>query len=163
MTILIIIIAFLAGITAFLITPREENPQIVVPAANIIVAKPGASPDEVEQLIIKPLEAILQGMRGVEHTYGRATDSMGVVTVQFKVGEDKEDALVKLYDHVMSNIDRIPPGARQPLIKPVDVDNVPILTISLSSDSVDVLSIAFRKSSLLTFISNLNSFGIASL
>lgn len=137
LTVLIIIFAFLAGITAFLNTPREENPQIVIPAANIIVTKPGASPDEVEQLIIKPLEAILQGMRGVEHTYGIATDSMGIVTVQFKVGENKEDALVRLYDHVMSNIDRIPPGARQPLIKPIDVDDVPILTISLSSDKVD--------------------------
>ena len=137
LTVLIIIFAFLAGITAFLITPREENPQIIVPAANIIVAKPGATPDEVEQLIIKPLESILQGMRGVEHTYGIATDSMGVVTVQFNVGEDKEDSLVKLYDHIMSNIDRIPPGTEQPLVKPVDVDNVPILTISLSSDTID--------------------------
>ena len=137
LTVLIIIFAFLAGITAFLITPREENPQIIVPAANIIVAKPGASPDEVEQLIIKPLESILQGMRGVEHTYGIATDSMGVVTVQFNVGEDKEDSLVKLYDHIMSNIDRIPPGTEQPLVKPVDVDNVPILTISLSSDTIE--------------------------
>ena len=137
LTVLIIVFAFLAGITAFLITPREENPQIIVPAANIIVAKPGASPDEVEQLIIKPLESILQGMRGVEHTYGIAKDSIGVVTVQFNVGEDKEDSLVKLYDHIMSNIDRIPPGTEQPLVKPVDVDNVPILTISLSSDTVD--------------------------
>lgn len=137
LTVLIIVFAFLAGITAFLITPREENPQIVVPAANIIVAKPGASPDEVEQLIIKPLESILQGMRGVEHTYGIAKDSMGIVTVQFNVGEDKEDSLVKLYDHIMSNIDRIPPGTEQPLVKPVDVDNVPVLTISLSSDTAD--------------------------
>lgn len=137
LTVLIIIFAFLAGITAFLITPREENPQIIVPAANIIVAKPGASPDEVEQLIIKPLESILQGMRGVEHTYGIATDSMGVVTVQFNVGEDKEDSLVKLYDHIMSNMDRIPPGTEQPLVKPVDVDNVPVLTISLSSDTIE--------------------------
>ena len=137
LTVLIIVFAFLAGITAFLITPREENPQIIVPAANIIVGKTGASPDEVEQLIIKPLESILQGMKGVEHTYGIATDSVGIVTVQFTVGEDKEDALVKLYDHIMSNVDRIPPGTDQPLIKPVDVDNVPILTISLSSDTVD--------------------------
>ncbi|MCK5360662.1 MAG: efflux RND transporter permease subunit, partial [Gammaproteobacteria bacterium] len=137
LTILIIVFAFLAGISAFLITPREENPQIIVPAANIIVTKAGASPDEVEQLIIKPLESLLQGMKGVEHTYGIATDSMGIVTVQFKVGEDKEEALVKLYDHIMSNVDRIPPGTDQPLIKPVDVDNVPILTISLSSDTAD--------------------------
>jgi multidrug efflux pump subunit AcrB len=137
LTILIIVFAFLTGIAAFLLTPREENPQIIVPAANIIVSKPGASPDEVEQLIIKPLESLLQGMRGVKHTYGIASESQGVVTVQFEVGEDKEDSLVKLYDHIMSNIDRIPPGTEQPLVKPVDVDNVPILTISLSSDTLD--------------------------
>ena len=117
--------AFFAGLMAFWLTPREENPQIVVPAANIIVAKPGASPEEVEQLIVKPLEAILQGMSGIDHTYGVAAASVGVVSVQFEVGEDKEDSLVKLYDRIMSNLDRMPPGTRQPLVKPVDVDDVP--------------------------------------
>jgi len=137
LTLLIILISLLAGILAFLTTPREENPQIVVPAANIIVSKPGATPKEVEELVVKPLEAILQGMTGVDHTYGTAMESQGVVSVQFDVGEDKEDSLVKLYDHIMSNLDHIPPGTGQPLIKPVDVDDVPILTISLSSDSLD--------------------------
>jgi multidrug efflux pump subunit AcrB len=136
LTLLVIVVAILAGLMAVLNTPREENPQIVVPAANIIVAKPGASPEEVQQLIVKPLEAILQGMNGVEHTYGMAMDSLGVVSVQFYVGQDKEDSLVKLYDRIMSNIDRMPPGTRQPLIKPVDVDDVPILTISLSSNDL---------------------------
>jgi multidrug efflux pump subunit AcrB len=74
---------------AFLVTPREENPQIVVPAANIIVSKPGATPDEIQQLIVKPLEAILQGLTGVDHTYGIAMDSQGVVTVQFEVGRTR--------------------------------------------------------------------------
>ncbi len=133
LTVLVIVFSLLAGLFAFVVTPREENPQIVVPAANVLVQKPGASPREVEELIVKPLEAILQGMPGVEHTYGMALDSLGVVSVQFYVGENKEDALVKLYDRIMSNIDRLPPGTRQPLIKPVDVDDVPILTISLSS------------------------------
>jgi len=137
LTILIIVFALLTGLLSFLITPREENPQIVVPAANIIVAKPGATPKEIEQLIVKPLEAILQGMPGVEHTYGIAMDSLGVVSVQFNVGEDKEDSLVKLYDRIASNLDAMPPGTQQPLIKPVDVDDVPILTISLSSNSKD--------------------------
>ena len=137
LTILVIVVALLAGGLAILNTPREENPQIVVPAANIIVSKPGASPEEVQQLIVKPLEAILQGMNGVEHTYGMAMESLGVVSVQFHVGQDKEDSLVKLYDRIMSNIDRMPPGTRQPLIKPVDVDDVPILTISLSSSTLD--------------------------
>ncbi|BAU46659.1 transporter [Sulfurifustis variabilis] len=137
LTLLIVVVALLAGLLALLTTPREENPQIVVPAANIIVAKPGASPREVEQLIVKPLEAILQGLTGVEHTYGVAMDSLGVVSVQFFVGENKEDALVKLYDRIMSNLDRMPPGTRQPLVKPVDVDDVPILTISLASNRMD--------------------------
>jgi multidrug efflux pump subunit AcrB len=137
LTLLIILVAVLAGLMAILKTPREENPQIVVPAANIIVSKPGASPEEVQQLIVKPLEAILQGLKGVEHTYGMAMDSMGVVSVQFYVGQNKEDSLVKLYDRIMSNLDRMPPGTRQPLVKPVDVDDVPILTISLSSATLD--------------------------
>lgn len=136
-TILVILVALLAGLMALKATPREENPQIVVPAANIIISKPGASPKEVEQLIVKPLEAILQGMNGVEHTYGTAMESMGVVNVQFYVGQNKEDSLVKLYDRIMSNLDRMPPGTRMPLVKPVDVDDVPIITITLSSATRD--------------------------
>lgn len=73
----------------------------------------------------------------MEHTYGVAMDSLGVVSVQFYVGENKEDALVKLYDRIMSNLDRMPPGTQQPLVKPVDVDDVPILTISLASNRMD--------------------------
>lgn len=141
LTILLVLFAFLAGTLAFLLTPREENPQIVVPAANILVQKPGASPTEVEQLIVKPLEAILQGMPGIEHTYGMAMDSLGVVSVQFAVGEDKEDSLVKLYDRIMSNLDRVPPGTNQPLVKPVDVDDVPILVVSLSSSTLSDMEI----------------------
>lgn len=137
LTVLLIIFALLAGLFSFYMTPREENPQIVVPAANIMVSKPGASPAEIEQLIVKPLEAILQGLNGVEHTYGMAMDSLGVVSVQFEVGEDKEDALVRLYDRIMSRLDEMPPGTDQPLIKPIDIDDVPILNISLSSDQLD--------------------------
>ncbi|MDH4134789.1 MAG: efflux RND transporter permease subunit, partial [Gammaproteobacteria bacterium] len=105
LTLLVVIVAILAGLFAALLTPREENPKIVVPAANIMVSKPGASPQEIQQLIVKPLEAILQGLNGVEHTYGMAFDSLGVVSVQFKVGQNKEDSLVKLYDRIMSNLD----------------------------------------------------------
>jgi multidrug efflux pump subunit AcrB len=132
LTLLIMLFAFIAGVFAFLLTPREENPRIVVPAANVIVQKPGASPEEVQQLIIKPLEAILQGLAGMDHTYGLAMDSMGVVSVQFKVGENKEAALVRLYDRIMSNLDSIPPGTELPLVKPSDIDDVPIVAISLS-------------------------------
>lgn len=137
LTVLLVLFAFFAGGLAFWLTPRLENPRIVVPAANIMVEKPGASPSEIEQLVVKPLEAILQGMSGIEHTYGLALDSLGVVSVQFKVGEGREESLVKLYNQIMSNVDRIPPGARQPLVKPADVDEVPILVVSLSSPVLD--------------------------
>lgn len=135
LTILIMISSLLVGLYAYTATPREENPSIIVPAANIIVHKAGASPNEIEQLIVKPLEAIVQGLHGVEHTYGIAMNSMGVVSVQFEVGQDKEDSLVKLYDRIASNIDRLPPGTSQPLVKPIDVDDVPIINISLSCNN----------------------------
>ena len=122
LTALTIIAVTLTGLLALLVTPREYNPQIVVPAANIIVAKPGATATEVENLIVKPLEAIMNAQAGVDHTYGYATSDFGVVTVQFKVGQKQEDSLVKLYNQLMQNMDRIPPGAMQPLVKPINVD-----------------------------------------
>ncbi len=136
-TALIMLALSLAGVLALLVTPREYNPQIVVPAANIIVAKPGAGPVEIQNLVVKPLEAIMASMSGVDHTYGYATNDFGVVTVQFKVGEDQERSLVKMYNQLMQNLDRIPPGAMQPVVKPINVDDVPILTLTLSSAQMD--------------------------
>ncbi|MEW5839167.1 MAG: efflux RND transporter permease subunit [Pseudomonadota bacterium] len=132
-TLLIIIAITLVGLLALLITPREYNPKIVVPAANIIVAKPGASAAEVRDLVVRPLEAIMRAQSGVDHTFGYAADDVGVVTVQFKVGQDQEDSLVKLYNQLMQNMDRIPPGAMQPIVKPINVDDVPIMTIALAA------------------------------
>ncbi|MHB0990408.1 MAG: efflux RND transporter permease subunit [Burkholderiales bacterium] len=125
----------LAGIMALLVTAREYNPQIVVPAANIIVAKPGASAGEIENLVVKPLEAIMNAQSGVKHTYGYAVADYGVVTVQFDVGQDQERSLVKLYNQLMQNLDQLPSGAQQPIVKPINVDDVPILTVTLSSDT----------------------------
>lgn len=136
-TALIMLALTLAGVLALLVTPREYNPQIVVPAANIIVAKPGAGPQEIQNLVVKPLEAIMASMAGVDHTYGYATNDFGVVTVQFKVGEDQEKSLVKMYNQLMQNLDRIPPGAMQPVVKPINVDDVPILTVALSSKTLN--------------------------
>ena len=135
-TALVMLALTLAGVLALLVTPREYNPQIVVPADNIIVAKPGAGPREIQDLVVKPLEAIMASMSGVDHTYGYATNDFGVVTVQFKVGEDQQKSLVKMYNQLMQNLDRIPPGAMQPVVKPIDVDDVPILTVTLSSRSL---------------------------
>lgn len=134
---LMILFLFMVGALALLLTPREYNPQIVVPAANIIVAKPGASAEEVHNLIVKPLETIMNAQSGVDHTFGYAANDYGVVTVQFEVGQDQEDSLVKLYNQLMQNMDRIPPGAMQPMVRPINVDDVPILTLTLSSARYD--------------------------
>ncbi|MBM4180469.1 MAG: efflux RND transporter permease subunit [Betaproteobacteria bacterium] len=130
---LVILALFLLGVLALGLTPREYNPQIVVPAANIVVTKPGASAEEVDNLIVKPLQAIMHAQSGVDHSYGYAANDYGVVTVQFEVGEDQEQSLVKLYNQLVQNMDRIPPGANEPIVKPINVDDVPILTITLSS------------------------------
>jgi multidrug efflux pump subunit AcrB len=141
LTLLTIIAVSLTGMLALMVTPREYNPQIVVPAANIIVAKPGASPAEVENIIVKPLEAIMNAQSGVDHTFGYATNDVGVVTIQFKVGQNQEDSLVKLYNQLMQNIDRLPQGAMDPLVKPINVDDVPIMTLTLNSSIYDDLKL----------------------
>lgn len=133
-TMMIMIAITLAGMMAYLITPREYNPQIVVPAANIIVPKGGATPEEVSNMVVKPLEAIMNALPGVDHTFGFAANDFGVVTVQFKVGENQVDSLVKLYNQMMQNMDKMPPDTQQPIIRPINVDDVPIMTLALTSD-----------------------------
>lgn len=133
LTVLLMAAAGLIGLFALIFTPREENPQIVVPAANVMVQMPGASAKEVEELVSKPLEAKLWEIPGVEDVYSVSMNSLSVATVKFYVGQDKERSLVKLYDKLMSNIDFAPPGASQPLVKPIDVDDVPIVAVTLSA------------------------------
>ncbi|WP_019557703.1 efflux RND transporter permease subunit [Thiomicrorhabdus arctica] len=132
-TMMIVIAITLAGMMAFLITPREYNPQIVVPAANIIVHKGGATPEEVENMVVKPLETILSALPGVDHTFGYAGNDFGVVTVQFEVGENQVDSLVKVYNQLMQNMDKMPPDTQPPIVKPINVDDVPIMTLAVTS------------------------------
>jgi len=132
LTVLLMAATAILGLFALWITPREENPQIVVPAANVMVMMPGASAKEVEELVSKKLEAKLWEIPGVEDVYSVSMNSLSVVTVKFFVGQDKERSLVKLYDKLMSNMDVSPPGASQPLVKPIDVDDVPIVAVTLS-------------------------------
>ncbi|MBD3822451.1 MAG: efflux RND transporter permease subunit, partial [Thiotrichales bacterium] len=135
-TMMIMIAIMLAGVLAYLITPREYNPQIVVPAANIIVPKGGATPEEVQNMVVKPLETILSALPGVDHTFGYASEDFGVVTVQFKVGENQVESLVKLYNQIMQNMDKMPPDTQQPIIKPINVDDVPIMTLAITSNDL---------------------------
>ena len=137
MTILFILTCVLLGILAITLTPREENPQIVVPGAQVRVTLPGASSREVEELVVTPLEGILSEITGIKHTYAMAMNSIGIITVQFEVGEDKEDSLVKLYDKILGSRHLLPSDASEPIIRSIDVDDVPIVTVTLASEVYD--------------------------
>lgn len=137
MTSLVILACALLGIFAVLNTPREENPQITVPAANIYLAMPGATAVEMERLVVQPLEGIIKRITSVDHVYATAVHSSAMIAVQFKVGSNKEDSLVALYDALSSYRDQLPDGAQDPVVRSMDVEDVPAVTITLSSDRYD--------------------------
>ena len=121
----------LMGYMALNTMPREEDPQIAISGGAVIVAMPGATPKEIENIIVKPLERKLREVRGIEHVYGMAMDNVGVVNVMYYIGENREDSNLKLYDKVMQNMDSMPKGVMQPLIKPFDIDiDIPIITVA---------------------------------
>lgn len=134
LTPLIVIASLMLGIFAVIVTPREEEPQIIVPMVDVFVSYPGASSAEVEERVTKPMGKLIWEVDGVEYLYTMSRPGMSVATVRFYVGEDMEDSLVKLYNKLMSNYDMIPPGVSEPLVKPKSIDDVPILTFTLWSD-----------------------------
>lgn len=125
------------GIMGLILTPRQEDPQISVPMVDIFVQYPGASAEQVTTLVAEPLERIMSEISGVKHVYSASQQGQSMITVQFVVGEDMEASLVKLYDKLHSNMDRIPPGVNPPLVKPKAVDDVPVITLTLWSHDVD--------------------------
>jgi multidrug efflux pump subunit AcrB len=141
LTQLLILASLLLGIFAVLATPREEEPQIVVPFADVFVEMPGASVREVEERVTLPMEKKLREIPGVEYVYSVTQPGAALAIVRFYVGEDEEDSLVKLYNKLYSNFDLIPPGASQPLIKPRSIDDVPILALTLWSERADPLTL----------------------
>ena len=163
LTPVIAIALLLMGLIAVLFTPREENPQIDVPAANVIVMYPGASSKEVQNIIVEPLERTLKAMTGVKHVYGMAMNSVGIVTVRFKIGQDKVRSMSKLFERVMQNMDKMPKGVMPPLIKPIDIDEVPIVTIAVASkkyNDYQLYRIAQRLLSPLAEVKNVSIIGI---
>ncbi|RQO55622.1 multidrug transporter AcrB [Paucibacter sp. KBW04] len=132
---LLALVALLLGIFAVLVTPREEEPQINVTMANVMVPFPGAGVADVEQMIATPAEQVLAQMAGVEHVMSVSRPGLAVLTVQFKVGVPRTEALVRLYDTVNSNADWLPAklGALPPIIKPKGIDDVPIVSLTLFS------------------------------
>jgi multidrug efflux pump subunit AcrB len=133
LTPLLAVAALLAGVFAVLITPREEEPQIDVTFANVFVAFPGASAEQVENLVASPMEKVLGEIAGVEHIASASRPGMAVLSVQFKVGEPRSEAIVRLYNAIYSNQDWQPPnaGVLQPLVKPKGIDDVPVVTLTL--------------------------------
>jgi len=134
---LFLIASFLIGVFGVIFTPRQEDPQISVPMADIFVQYPGASSKQVEALVSEPLERLLKEINGVKHVYSASMRGQSLITVQYEVGENNEKALVNLYNKLSSNADIVPPGVQQPLIKPKGADDVPMVTFTLSSDALD--------------------------
>ncbi|RLJ63784.1 efflux RND transporter permease subunit [Sulfurisoma sediminicola] len=136
MTPLLALIAMLLGIFATLVTPREEEPQINVTMANVFIPFPGASARDVEQLVARPAEQVLSRIAGIEHVYSMSRPGMAVITVQYLVGEDPIQALVRLYDTINANSDWLSPnlGVLPAIVKPKGIDDVPIVTLTFWSD-----------------------------
>jgi multidrug efflux pump subunit AcrB len=137
LTPLIVVAALLLGFFAVKMTPREEEPQISVPMVDIYLPLPGSSPQEVQERVVKPFEAKMWEITGVEYLYSMSRPGLGIITVRFLVGQNMEDSLVRLYNKVMSNRTLLPPGAGEPLVAPRSIDDVPILTLTLWSQRYD--------------------------
>jgi multidrug efflux pump subunit AcrB len=137
LTPLIVGASLLLGLFAVKMTPREEEPQIVVPMVDIYLPMPGSSPQEVQERVVKPFEAKLWEIKGVEYLYSMSRPGMGIITVRFLVGQPMEESLVKLNNKVASNRGMLPPGAGEPLVVPKTIDDVPILALTLWSERYD--------------------------
>lgn len=123
-----------AGLVALTITPREEEPQIIVPLADVLVSAPGLEARQVARQVSTPLEKLLSQIDGVEHVYSMSQPGRAVVTVRFYVGEDREDSLVKVFSKLESSRDQVPAVVGSWVVKPLEVDDVPIVVASLWSD-----------------------------
>ena len=137
LTVLLMIVFMIIGVYSSFLIPREEEPQIDVPMADIFIGYPGASPSEVESRIIKPLEKMVSNIKGVEYVYSTSMEEQGMLIVQFYVGEDIERSYVKLYNELMKNMDQMPPNVTQPLVKTRSIDDVPVLGLTLWSETYD--------------------------
>ncbi len=137
LTPLVILAALLLGAFSIFKTPREEEPQIVVPMLDVFVQMPGASAEEVAQRVSLPMEKLLREVPGVEYIYSISHPGMSMLVVRFYVGTKEEDAIVQTYNKLYSNFDRIPPGVSQPIIKMRSIDDVPIMALTLWGKDYD--------------------------
>ena len=137
LTILLMVALMIIGTYSSFLIPREEEPQINVPMADVMIGYPGASPSEVESRVIKPLEKVLSNIKGVEHLHSMAMNGQAMIIVQFYVGENSEESYVKLYDELMKHQDIFPEGVYPPMVKTRSIDDVPMLGLTLWSEKYD--------------------------
>lgn len=137
LTILLMVALMMIGVYSSFLIPREEEPQINVPMADVMVGYPGASPAEVESRVVKPLEKVISNIKGVEHVHSMAMNGQAMLIVQFYVGEDIERSYVKLYDELNKNAMNLPQGVMQPMVKTRSIDDVPMLGLTLWSEKYD--------------------------
>ncbi|SFV85875.1 Acriflavin resistance protein [hydrothermal vent metagenome] len=137
LSIILFFAMFGMGIVGLISTPRQEDPQISVPLIDVFVEYPGASSEEVANIVIKPLERIMSNILGVKHVYSASDKGKGIVTIEFDVGQEMTASVLKVRDKMLANLERMPPGVRQPLVKPKEIDDVSIINLTLWSKSVD--------------------------
>ena len=160
LTVLLMIVFMVIGVYSSFLIPREEEPQIDVPMADIFVGYPGANPTEVESRITKPLEKIISNIKGVEYVYSTSMSEAGMVIVQFYVGKDIERSLVRLYDEINKHMDEMPEGVTMPLVKTRAIDDVPMLGLTLWSDRYDDYELARISEELMNEIEKVNDVSI---
>ena len=134
LTPLIVIASIALGVAAVLLTPREEEPQIIVPMVDVLVPFPGATAREVESQLTTPLERRLWGIPGVEYLYSTSSPSAAFITVRFKVNEPLEPSLVKVHQELRAHPELLPSGAREPVVRLLGIDDVPFLTLTLHGE-----------------------------
>ncbi|MEZ4386237.1 MAG: efflux RND transporter permease subunit [Candidatus Krumholzibacteriia bacterium] len=127
----------LIGMFAIVLTPREEEPQIVVPMIDVMVMLPGATPAEIENIVTKPLEQKVWEVEDVEYVYSASYPGFSMVTARYLVGTNMEEAITRLWNKILGNMDLAPMGIMQPLIKVRSIDDVPVMTLTLWSDTYD--------------------------
>ncbi|NBA78352.1 AcrB/AcrD/AcrF family protein [Emticicia sp. ODNR4P] len=137
LTILLMVALMAIGVYSSFLIPREEEPQINVPMADVMIGYPGATPSEVENRIVKPLEKVISNIKGIEHVHSMAMNGQAMLIVQFYVGQDVERSYVKLYDELTKFQPNLPKGVYPPMVKTRSIDDVPMLGLTLWSDKYD--------------------------
>ncbi len=137
LTVLLMVALMVIGVYSSFLIPREEEPQIIVPMADVLVGYPGASPTEVESRVVEPLEKIISNIKGVEHVHSMSMNGMAVMVIQFYVGEDTERSYVKLYDELMKHENIFPERVHKPIVKTRSIDDVPMLGLTIWSKNYD--------------------------